>query len=148
MRLKHLNTILTKRATKVTCMIWILKRFYSCTIDSILTGCITAWYGNCSASDRKAMAFSPDSTKIAIAQTDKLYRGEKVICNKIVQTSALTCLLWLAEHAIVFGLTEGKVHLALTKTNKSSTVYGEDSYVVSLTTVCSCSLFQPFHSKL
>ena len=31
----------------------ILKRFYSCTIESILTGCITAWYGKCSASDRK-----------------------------------------------------------------------------------------------
>ena len=28
----------------------ILKRFYSCT-----TGCITAWNGNCSASDRKAL---------------------------------------------------------------------------------------------
>jgi hypothetical protein len=26
----------------------ILKRFYSCTIESILNGCITAWYGNCS----------------------------------------------------------------------------------------------------
>ena len=33
----------------------ILKRFYSCTIESILTGCITAWCGNCSASDRKAL---------------------------------------------------------------------------------------------
>uniref|UniRef100_A0A673Y8U9 Reverse transcriptase domain-containing protein n=1 Tax=Salmo trutta TaxID=8032 RepID=A0A673Y8U9_SALTR len=33
----------------------ILKKFYSCTIGSILTGCITAWYGNCSASDRKAL---------------------------------------------------------------------------------------------
>jgi hypothetical protein len=33
----------------------ILKRFYSCTIQSILTGCITAWFGNCSASDRKAL---------------------------------------------------------------------------------------------
>jgi hypothetical protein len=32
----------------------ILKRFYSCTIESILTSCITAWYGICSASDRKA----------------------------------------------------------------------------------------------
>ena len=31
----------------------ILIRFYSCTIES--TGCITAWYGNCSASDRKAL---------------------------------------------------------------------------------------------
>ena len=26
-----------------------LKRFYSCTTESILTGCIAAWYGNCSA---------------------------------------------------------------------------------------------------
>uniref|UniRef100_A0A8C8EQT6 Uncharacterized protein n=1 Tax=Oncorhynchus tshawytscha TaxID=74940 RepID=A0A8C8EQT6_ONCTS len=33
----------------------VLKRFYSCTIESILTGCITAWYGNCSASDRKTV---------------------------------------------------------------------------------------------
>ena len=33
----------------------ILKRFYICTIERILTGCITAWYGNCSASDRKAL---------------------------------------------------------------------------------------------
>jgi hypothetical protein len=30
----------------------ILKRFYSCTI---LIGCITACYGNCSAADRKAL---------------------------------------------------------------------------------------------
>ena len=30
----------------------ILRRFYSCNIESILSGCITAWYGNCSASDR------------------------------------------------------------------------------------------------
>uniref|UniRef100_A0A4W5L0P8 Reverse transcriptase domain-containing protein n=1 Tax=Hucho hucho TaxID=62062 RepID=A0A4W5L0P8_9TELE len=33
----------------------ILKRFYSCNIESILTGCITAWYGNCSDSNRKAL---------------------------------------------------------------------------------------------
>ena len=32
----------------------ILKRFYNCTLESILTGCITAWYGNCSATDLKA----------------------------------------------------------------------------------------------
>ena len=33
----------------------ILKTFYSCTIESILTSCITAWYGNCSAFDHKAL---------------------------------------------------------------------------------------------
>ena len=39
----------------------ILKRFYSCTIESILTGCITAWYDNCSASDRKAQCITGPS---------------------------------------------------------------------------------------
>ena len=33
----------------------ILKRFYSCNIERFLTGCITAWYGNCSASNLKAL---------------------------------------------------------------------------------------------
>ena len=33
----------------------ILKRFYICNIESLLTGYITAWYDNCSASDRKAL---------------------------------------------------------------------------------------------
>ena len=33
----------------------ILKKLYSCTNKSILTGCITAWYVNCSASDLKAL---------------------------------------------------------------------------------------------
>ena len=33
----------------------ILKRFYRCNYESILTGCITAWYGNCSASYCKAL---------------------------------------------------------------------------------------------
>jgi gmma-aminobutyric acid receptor subunit gamma len=33
----------------------IVLKFYSCTIESILTGCITAWFGNSLASDRKAL---------------------------------------------------------------------------------------------
>ena len=33
----------------------ILKKFYSCTIESTLTGCITTWYGYCSASYPKAL---------------------------------------------------------------------------------------------
>jgi hypothetical protein len=33
----------------------IAKIFYSCTIESILAGCITAWYCNYSASDRKTL---------------------------------------------------------------------------------------------
>ncbi|XP_064875449.1 uncharacterized protein LOC135572170 [Oncorhynchus nerka] len=32
-----------------------LTNFYRCTIESILSGCITAWYGNCSTHNRKAL---------------------------------------------------------------------------------------------
>ncbi|KAI3374142.1 hypothetical protein L3Q82_005997 [Scortum barcoo] len=33
----------------------ILVNFYRCTIESILTSCITVWYGSCPAADRKAL---------------------------------------------------------------------------------------------
>ncbi|KAK3511283.1 hypothetical protein QTP70_034808, partial [Hemibagrus guttatus] len=33
----------------------ILVNFYHCPIESILTNCITVWYGNCSVADRKAL---------------------------------------------------------------------------------------------
>ena len=33
----------------------ILTNFYRCTIESILTGCITVWYSSCTACDRKAL---------------------------------------------------------------------------------------------
>uniref|UniRef100_A0A9J7Y2A6 Uncharacterized protein n=1 Tax=Cyprinus carpio carpio TaxID=630221 RepID=A0A9J7Y2A6_CYPCA len=33
----------------------ILVNFYRCAIESILTSCITVWYGNCSVADRKAL---------------------------------------------------------------------------------------------
>ena len=33
----------------------ILKKFYNCTTESILTGCLAAWYGNCLASACKEL---------------------------------------------------------------------------------------------
>uniref|UniRef100_A0A8C6VBY2 Intraflagellar transport 172 n=1 Tax=Naja naja TaxID=35670 RepID=A0A8C6VBY2_NAJNA len=75
----------------------------------------------------KGMAFSPDSTKIAVGQSDNI-----IFVYKIGEECAVTCLLWPEENTIVFGLVEGKIRLANTKTNKSSTIYGTDSYVVSL----------------
>ena len=36
-------------------MAWVTRKFYSSTLESILTSCITAGYSNCSASDRKAL---------------------------------------------------------------------------------------------
>ncbi|XP_027053913.1 intraflagellar transport protein 172 homolog [Pocillopora damicornis] len=91
----------------------------------------------------KGLAFSPDSTKIAVGQTDNIiyvykigeeWGEKKVICNKFVQQSPVTCLIWPPEQQnIVFGLADGKVRIANLKTNKSTTLYGTDNYVVSLT---------------
>ncbi|XP_027706181.1 intraflagellar transport protein 172 homolog isoform X2 [Vombatus ursinus] len=159
MQLKHLRTLLSPQdgAAKVTCMAWSQNnaKFAVCTVDRVVllydehgerrdkfsTKPADMKYGRKSYVV-KGMAFSPDSTKIAIGQTDNIiyvykigedWGDKKVICNKFIQTSAVTCLQWPAEYIIVFGLAEGKVRLANTKTNKSSTIYGTDSYVVSLT---------------
>uniref|UniRef100_A0A3B4XDD0 Intraflagellar transport 172 n=1 Tax=Seriola lalandi dorsalis TaxID=1841481 RepID=A0A3B4XDD0_SERLL len=158
MQLKHLRTLLTPQegAAKVTCMAWAQNntKFAVCTVDRVVllydeqgerrdkfsTKPLDSKYGKQSYVVND-MVFSPDSTKIAIGQSDNIifvYRiGEdwgdkKAICNKFVQTSAVTCLLWPAEHAIVYGLVDGKVRLANTQTNKSSTIYGTESCVVSL----------------
>ncbi len=61
-------------------------------------------------------------------------RGEKkVICNKIILQSAVTCLEWpIQQSNFVFGLADGKVKVAGGKGSKSQTVYGIESYTVSL----------------
>ena len=50
---KHTKAVV-KRARQNLFPLRRLKRFYSCTIESILTGSITAWYGNCSAFESSA----------------------------------------------------------------------------------------------
>eukprot|EP00061_Rhincodon_typus_P016416 g44619.t1 len=45
-----------------------LNKFYSCTTECILPGCITAWYSNCSAQDRKKLQKGPD-----LLSTDSIY---------------------------------------------------------------------------
>uniref|UniRef100_A0AAZ3Q103 Alkylated DNA repair protein AlkB homologue 8 N-terminal domain-containing protein n=1 Tax=Oncorhynchus tshawytscha TaxID=74940 RepID=A0AAZ3Q103_ONCTS len=54
---KHTKTVV-KRAQQQAEKFWhgfLDPQLYSCTIESLLTGCITGWYGNCSASDHKAL---------------------------------------------------------------------------------------------
>ncbi|GAX77698.1 hypothetical protein CEUSTIGMA_g5141.t1 [Chlamydomonas eustigma] len=92
----------------------------------------------------RTMAFSPDSSKLAIAQSDNIvfvYRiGEawtdkKSICNKFPQSTPVTSLIWpRGREDVVFGLSDGKVKLGQLKTNKPLTMYAhpEGSYVVSL----------------
>uniref|UniRef100_A0A8C1PS38 Reverse transcriptase domain-containing protein n=1 Tax=Cyprinus carpio TaxID=7962 RepID=A0A8C1PS38_CYPCA len=45
-----LRTLKKKRLSSA-----ILVYFYQCAIESILTSCITVWYGNCSVADRKVL---------------------------------------------------------------------------------------------
>lgn len=70
----------------------------------------------------RGLAFSPDSTKLAVAQSDNIvfvYRlglewGEKKsICNKFLQTTPITCLVWPPErlNEVVYGVADGKVSL-------------------------------------
>lgn len=67
----------------------------------------------------RCMAFSPDSTKLAIAQSDDIvfiYRlgldwGEKKsICNKFQQSTSVTSMIWPSgrDNELVFGLADGK----------------------------------------
>ncbi|VDN00883.1 unnamed protein product [Thelazia callipaeda] len=70
----------------------------------------------------KAMIFSPDSSRIAVGQTDnityiyrvgEMWNEKKVICNKFLQTSAVTSLLWPNEDRLIIGLLEGKAFIEL-----------------------------------
>ena len=91
----------------------------------------------------RAMAFSPDSTKLAIAQSDNavfVYKlglewgDKKSICNKFLQASPITALIWPVSrpNEFVYGLAEGKVKVGVLKSNKPAALYSTDSYVVAL----------------
>lgn len=91
----------------------------------------------------RAMAFSHDSIKLAIAQSDNAifvyklgteWKERKSICNKFIQASSVTCMIWPIErpNEIYFGVSEGKVRVGTLKNNKSSSVYATESYVVSI----------------
>ena len=69
------------------------------------------------------MAFSPDSTKLALAQSDDIvfiYRlgldwGEKKsICNKFQPTASVTSMVWPhgRDNELAFALADGKVIIA------------------------------------
>lgn len=91
----------------------------------------------------RAIEFSPDSSKLAVAQSDNIvfvyklgtdWKDKKSICNKFQQTSSVTCLAWPTGHPneVVFGLAEGKVKVGQLKSNKAATLHQTDSFVVSM----------------
>lgn len=91
----------------------------------------------------RGMAWSPDSTKLAIAQSDNIafvyklgadWGDKKSICNKFQQASSVTSIVWPEQrpNELVFGLAEGKVKVGQLRSNKPATLYSTDSYVVSI----------------
>eukprot|EP00061_Rhincodon_typus_P018262 g47365.t1 len=54
-----------------------LTNFYRCTIESIMSGCITAWYGTCSGQDRKKLqkvvCTAPTIMEANLLSTDSIY---------------------------------------------------------------------------
>lgn len=65
-----------------------------------------------------SISFSADGSMLAIAQTDNIvfvykigqdWAEKKSIVAKLIQNSAITCMTWLLDGQIVFGLADGKV---------------------------------------
>ncbi|KAK3538358.1 hypothetical protein QTP86_000551 [Hemibagrus guttatus] len=86
----HINTVVKKarqRLYHLRCLkdfrlpSKVLRKFYSCTIESILTGNITTWFGN------------------STMQTDKLFRGWCDQLNASSIPSSLTCIQFTASGA-------------------------------------------------
>ncbi len=89
------------------------------------------------------MAFSPDSTRLAVGQSDNIvfiyklgskWGEKKTISNRFAQTSSVTSLCWPSSHTneLFFGLADGKVKLGNLRNNKSVVIYSTEDYVVSL----------------
>ncbi len=51
----HQRLFFLRRLRKFGMSPSILRSFYTCTVESILTGCITAWFGNSTAGNRSAL---------------------------------------------------------------------------------------------
>ena len=51
----HQRLYFLRRLRKFGMSAMILTNFYRCTIESIISGCFTAWYGFCPAQDRKEL---------------------------------------------------------------------------------------------
>ena len=158
MQLKYLKNILQCQdgAAKITAMAWSPNnlKLAVCTADRVIllfdeTGEKRDKFSTKPADPKygkksyivKGLDFSPDGTKLAVGQTDNIvfvykigeeWGDKKVICNKFVQTSAVTSLVWPVHGPLIIGLADGKVRAAQTKSNKATTLYNTDSYVVSL----------------
>jgi intraflagellar transport protein 172 len=159
MKLKHLKTVLVPQdgAARVTAVAWAPsnKKFAVVTVDRVVQLFDDHGERRDKFSTKPAdpnlgkqsyqvtgLAFSPDSTRVAVGQSDNIafvytigenWGEKKVISGKSVQKSAVTCLVWPSSQSnYVVGLADGKVKSGAGKGSKTHTLYSSGSYVVSL----------------
>ena len=91
----------------------------------------------------KEIAFSPDSTKLAVCQTDSIifiynlgrnWGDKKVICNKFEQNFPVTAMIWPNKkvNELYFGVADGKVKKAILKNNSAQALYSTGSFVIAM----------------
>ena len=91
----------------------------------------------------KEIAFSPDSTKLAVCQSDCIifvynfghnWGDKKIICNKFEQNSSVTAMVWPSKksHELFFGIADGKVKMGMLRSNSAQVLYTTGSYVLSM----------------
>lgn len=157
MHLKHVKTLITHQSAeaKISALVWSHnnKRLAVATNDRLIVlfdedGERREKFPTKPADGKSkkgyvvtALAFSLDSTKLAIAQSDSMvfvyklgenWEDKKAICNKFAQKFPVTSIIWPSEQYIIIGLMDGKIRIANTKTNKSSSIFSSGSYIVSL----------------
>ena len=73
----HQHLYFLRRLRKFGMSATTLTNFYRCTIESILSGCITAWYGSCSVQDRnklqKVVNEAQSITQTSLPSIDTVY---------------------------------------------------------------------------
>ncbi len=91
----------------------------------------------------REIAFSPDSTKLAVSQSDNIvfvynlgskWGDKKTICNKFEQNTQVTTMIWPLNKSneLYFGVAEGKIKAGILKSNYAQILYSTETYVVSL----------------
>ena len=91
----------------------------------------------------KEICFSPDSTKLAVSQSDCIifiynlgsnWGDKKVICNKFEQNFPVTAMIWPNKKSqeIFFGIADGKIKKGILRNNSAQILYTTGSFVVNM----------------
>ena len=78
----HQRLFFLRRLKKANLSPQILVNFYRCTIESILTNCISVWYGSCSVADRKTLQRVVKTAQLVPHSPPSRLSSAKDVCGK------------------------------------------------------------------